>query len=110
MDNYQLLEAASDVPHFRGVFLRNELKDLKPRARECGIVNLDIDKGTHWTAYRKNKDVVIYFDPFGIQPPQEVIEYFKNNKIYYTTDQIQDLNSTICGQLCLVFLKYFKPK
>jgi hypothetical protein len=105
MDNYQLLEASKDVPHFRGVFLKSELKHLKPKAKEKGIVNLDNDKGTHWTAYRKNKNVVIYFDPFGIQPPMEVIEYFKNNKIYYTTDQLQDLNSDICGQLCLAFLK-----
>jgi hypothetical protein len=104
MDNYQLQEAAKDIPHFRGVYLKSELKNLKPRVRECGIVNLDSGKGTHWTAYRKNKNIVIYFDPFGIQPPKEVIEYFTHSKIYYTTDQIQDLNSSICGLLCLSFL------
>jgi len=89
------------------VYLKNELKNQKPKVRECGIINLDNDKGTHWTAYRKNKNVVIYFDPFGIQPPIEVINYFTPNKIYYTTDQIQELNSIICGELCLMFLKYF---
>ncbi|ORP61686.1 hypothetical protein, partial [Vibrio cholerae] len=96
-------------PHFRGVHLKSELKNLKPKVKECGIVNLDSGSqgGTHWTAYRKNKNVVIYFDPFGIQPPKEVIEYFIPSKIYYTTEQIQDLNSTICGILCLSFLKNF---
>ncbi len=107
MDNYQLLEAAKDIPHFRGVYLRNELKNQKPKIKECGIVNLDIDKGTHWTAYRKNRNNVIYFDPFGIQPPKEVIEYFTPSTIYYSTVQLQDLDSSICGVLCLSFLNNF---
>jgi len=89
------------------VYLRNELRNQKPRVKECGIINLDNDQGTHWTAYRKNKNIVIYFDPFGIQPPNEVIDYFKAFKIYYTTEQIQDLNSNICGLLCLSFLKSY---
>lgn len=107
MDNFQLLNAANGVPHFRGVYLKSQLKKLRPKTKECGIVNLDDGVGSHWTAYRKNKNIVIYFDPFGIQPPKEVIEYFTPSTIYYTTDQIQDLNSSICGHLCLSFIKNF---
>ncbi|GLH12968.1 PRO [Gryllus bimaculatus] len=42
------------IPHFRGVFMRDELP-RKPRAeRECGDVNLDdvSGDGTHFVAYR----------------------------------------------------------
>lgn len=104
MNNFQLLKAAQDVPHFRGVYLKNQLKDQKPKRNESGIINLDNNKGTHWTAYHKFGNVVIYFDSFGIQPPKEVINYFKPSNIFYFTDQIQNLKDSNCGQLCLQFL------
>ena len=104
MNNFELLREAQDMPHFRGVYLKNQLKKQKPKRIESGIINLDNNKGTHWTAYYKLENVAIYFDPFGIQPPKEVIQYFIPARIFYFTDQIQNLNDTNCGQLCLRFL------
>ena len=74
------------------MYLKNQLKKQKPKRIESGIINLDNNKGTHCTAYFKRDNVVIYFDPFGIQPPKEVIRYFLPARIFYFTDQIQNLN------------------
>lgn len=87
--------------------MRNTLpRNTPPALYERGVVNLDIDKGTHWCAYRKNKNVVISFDSFGsIPPPREVLEYFRGNDIIYNHDAFQSYNSYICGHLCLLFLR-----
>lgn len=90
------------------------MRDTLPKkinANECGIVNMDSNKGkgTHWVAYFKKNRRIIYFDSYGdLAPPRELQVYFKsdnkNNVIYYNYDRIQKFNSYQCGQYCLVFL------
>lgn len=112
LTNIDLLKYAKGIPHFRGVFMRNNLP-VKIRNYECGIINLDSQsgKGTHWTAYVKKHDSVVYFDSFGnLRPPKEVVKYFNNGdvcvkiSIYYNHDPFQKYNEINCGQLCLNFL------
>lgn len=79
----------------------------RPLTNENAIVNLDDCSGTgsHWVAYRKTRDVVDYFDSFGnLPPPLEVREYFKNAVMRYNYPSYQDLNTVVCGHLCLLFL------
>ena len=98
-----------NIPHFRGVFMRNKLPK-KIKDIESGIINLDNSngKGTHWTAYTKIGKNIIYFDSYGnLHPPKEVISYFNTNgknTIKYNYDQLQKFNQTNCGQLSLQFL------
>ena len=67
--NVQLNELARrmHIPHFRGVFLRNALPTSDARRNESGIMNLDnaTGPGTHWVAYAKRNNCVVYFDSFG---------------------------------------------
>lgn len=98
------------VPNFRGVFMRDDLPSTIHKS-ECAIINLDdkVGKGTHWTAYVKRGNKISYFDSIGqLSPPLEVIKYFRsdggNNNITYNFDRYQNLNSYICGHLCLQFL------
>lgn len=96
------------IPHFRGVFMRNDLPKSGPRKNESAIINLD-DKdgpGTHWVAYKKRTDDVTYFDSFGdLQPPQDLIKYLNVGSIKYNYVKYQDYNTIICGHLCLKFLR-----
>ncbi|KAF0716965.1 Uncharacterized protein FWK35_00033782, partial [Aphis craccivora] len=64
--NNSMLRIVLKINHFHGVFLRDSLPK-KLHAIECGILNLDISSGdgSHWIAFHKNKDKVIYFDSFG---------------------------------------------
>ena len=75
---------------------------------ESGIVNLDNTKGpgTHWVAYAKRGDHAIYFDSFGnLRPPKELVRYLNVTKIDYNYTPIQTYDQSICGQLCLQFLR-----
>lgn len=82
----------------------------KVKKYERGIVNLDSvnGSGTHWTAYKKINEKVIYFDSFGnLLPPVELIDYFNSNgpcKILYNYNIYQSFNTFNCGHLCLKFL------
>ena len=42
LTNFQLIDTVKElkIPHFRGVFMRNDLP-RRPLKRECGILNLD---------------------------------------------------------------------
>lgn len=97
--------AEKNIPHFRGVFMRDMLPKRSKRI-ECGIVNLDSSNGngTHWVAYYKNNENIEYFDSFGnLQPPLEIIKYL-GSFIKYNHKQKQQYNSFNCGHLCLDFL------
>lgn len=89
--------------------MRNNLPN-KIRKNEKGIINLDNKEGpgTHWTAYKKQMDHVIYFDSYGnLRPPLEAINYFNSNNtcnIFYNHKIYQTSNSYNCGHLCLLFL------
>lgn len=109
--NLQLLRIAKRmrIPYFRGVYMRDALP-REIRRNESGIVNLDDTDGpgTHWVAYAKRGDRVVYFDSFGnLRPPREIARYLgsDNARIMYNHTAYQTYDQTICGQLCLLFLR-----
>ena len=87
--------------------MRNALPKTGPRKNESAVVNLDDEKnsGTHWVAYKKAGNDVIYFDSFGnLRPPEELISYLKVKKIMYNHKNYQKYDTVVCGHLCLQFL------
>lgn len=84
---------------------------IKPTHRKdcCYIINLDDFKGSHWTCIFINKfNNAVYMDSFAMNPPMEVIRFFKNNncKWFYNRTQIQHLDSVLCGYFCVYYLFY----
>lgn len=109
LTNIDILKYSSDIPHFRGVYMRDSLPKC-PKKVECAIVNLDSFKnhGTHWVAYAKDNNYCEYFNSYGdLQPPQELIKYLKNHNISYNYNSYQKFNTVNCGHLCLKYLKHF---
>ena len=108
LTNFELLDAVKKlkISHFRGIFMRNELP-RRPLNRESGILKLDgvSGRGTHWVCWYKIKPEGdnFYFDSFGVQPPNELIEYF-SSPILYNTEKIQPDGEVVCGHLCLFVL------
>ena len=106
MTNVDIIKYARilKIPHFRSVFMRNALPSEGPKLKEAAVINLD-DKnglGTHWVAYRKSGEDVIYFDSVGnLKPPKELINYLGVNEIKYNYKNYQNFDSFICGNLCL---------
>lgn len=76
---------------------------------ESGIVNLDdaANPGTHWVAYAKRDNRVVYFDSFGnLRPPKELVRYLGDGvTIEFNRTSYQTYDQNICGQLCLQFLR-----
>jgi hypothetical protein len=67
LTNNQIIDAVSilKIPHFRGVFCRNELPH-KANVNECGIINFDDSRGesTHWCYWFERVGFRCYFDSF----------------------------------------------
>ena len=82
--NYQRaieLARRMHVPYFRGVFMHDALLTSGARRNENDIMNLDdaTGPGTHWGAYAKRNNRVVYFNSFGnLRPPKELVWYFRN--------------------------------
>jgi len=92
-------------------FNKSYIVNLEDEYDEGGNLN----SGSHWTCLQINKYPngtiqSIYFDPFGIPPPKEIIECFKRTtgKIHfpYNTKDIQSLMNNACGWYCCAFLHF----
>ena len=98
---------------FRGVFMRNELKDIEPLENECLILNLNdttvtVEENTktgHWCALFKDGPYKYWFCSYGSPIPTEVVKYL-GMPILYHNFVIQSFNSAICGEMCCLFI-YF---
>ena len=62
--------------------------------------------GSHWVATYVKDNVINYFDSFGMPPFQEMVNHAKkkNLTLLHQNNQIQNIQTTTCGYLCLYFL------
>jgi hypothetical protein len=82
--------------------------DTLPRKPiKAGVVNFDkfLSNGTHWVCYFIDGNNADYFDSFGRAPPEEILKLLKNKNIVYNSFEIQDIKSSECGLLCILYLK-----
>jgi hypothetical protein len=119
LTNFQIINLAKkmNVP-LVGVYFKSELKNMTLKPNKSYIINLDDEfdedgqrnEGTHYTCFQYNKysggDKVIYFDSYGVCPPQEVLNFCKVKEIPYNTKDIQSLMNEACGWYCLAFLHF----
>ena len=114
LSNFQLIDAAKtlEIKNFRDVCTRDSLPK-KPKANECGIVNLDDSngRGSHWCCWFKRSargltrvSEKYYFDSYGLPPPDEIVRYL-GSPVHYNSEQIQPDGEVFCGHLCLFVLK-----
>ena len=110
LSNFDLIEWIKKlkIKHFRGVYSRDNLPNQMDEP-EVGIINLDthIGSGTHWVSYRNDdKHICEYFDSFGLTMPSEIQKYLQTSgeKIIYSTNEIQERDSVLCGYWCLYYL------
>jgi hypothetical protein len=100
------------------VGFKTELEDEKLQHNKSYIVNMEDEfdengernDGTHYTCFQVNKYPNgkierIYFDSFGMPPPEIVIK-FCGGSLPYQTKDIQSLMNEACGWYCLAFLHF----
>lgn len=101
---------------------KNELPKLKPNVSY--IINMDdsededsgiLSKGTHWVGLQitkppKGNVQVLYFDSFGVGPPESIKSAVKRDfgiePLPYTTKNIQSIMAYACGWYTLAWLHY----
>ena len=66
LNNIEITNYINYKPRLNGVFSRNNLPRIKEGAY---VLNLDDkkSKGTHWVALFIDRNLVVYFDSFGIE-------------------------------------------
>lgn len=106
LSNFQIADLCKklQIKNFKGVFMRDELRQACEN--ECMVINTDSssNEGTHWTCLFIKKGIPIYFDSFGFPPPLEVMKYCKTQNINFNTFKIQVNSEVICGHYCIYML------
>ena len=111
LTNFQIQNVFDNSPYakqFHGCFSRDTLpKKIKNGAY---IINLDVSTGagSHWVSLFSSPKQVIYFDPFGIDPSDEIVKFMKsaNNKnIMYSTIDLQNFDAESCAYWSILFIE-----
>lgn len=96
------------IKYYRGAFLSDQIPDSKGN-QNYYVVNMDSGKGhgTHWLGLLEFPDRIIYFDPYGFLPNQNVLKWIKsrNKPYFYNKTDVQGMNSTACGKIVKFFIQ-----
>ena len=108
MSNFEINNKCKElnIKNFKGAFMRDELANRKNKKNECLVLNLDHSEnnGTHWISLFTRNGISIYFDSFGLDPPEEVKDYCEETELYCGTNKIQENYEVICGHYCIFML------
>ena len=87
--------------------MRDEINNFPQTNNGSFILNTDSSEndGTHWTCLYIKNNSSLYFDPYGLPPPKEILKFCNNaSDRIYSSFQIQNLNSVLCGHFCAYVL------
>lgn len=104
--NFELEEYARKlkIPNFK-ICMRNELPASKDNQAIILNLNDSSQTGSHWTAlYTDNKNNSYYMDSFGIEPPNEVLNFIGNRTLNFNTLEVQKITEETCGIFALYVL------
>ena len=96
-----------------GVLPADKIPRVLTKPTSC-VFNTDIhtQPGSHWVAlFIDKRGRGIFFNSYGMPPlvPQHLKSIQRNTISYrWNEQQLQSLNSIVCGQFCLMFLDYMK--
>lgn len=122
LTNVQVKDLATRMGlKLEAVCFKSELKEMKLKPNMCYIINLqdeydengEPNEGSHYTCFLYNKypksdcpDQCVYFDSYGVAPPQEVLDFCNVKEMPYNLIDVQSLMADCCGFFCLAFLYY----
>ncbi len=71
------------------------------------------NEGSHYVCFQCNKypsgeKQCIYFDSYGMPPPEEIKHFCSPTKVHFNTKDIQSIQGDMCGWFCLAFLHWIK--
>ena len=108
LTNFEMQKCYENESRFNGAFSKDKLpKNIKDGG--AYLINLDehADTGTHCIALFCNRNEIVCFDSFGVEPiPEEIKEFIDNRKIKANIFRIQANNSVMCEYFCIGFIDF----
>jgi hypothetical protein len=108
LTNIELIDLANRMNiKLNGVLMKDEATHNCPNGYYIFNLQNHNQNGTHWVAlFKKSNKQYYYCDPFGIPPPETLINLLQSNEkhLFYNDTQIQHIDSILCGYYCLLFL------
>lgn len=95
------------------------LNSIKHHKKQIIIVNMHKpgykSRVGHWVLIvNKGNDECIYFDSFGVVPPEKILKFMRGykelgliDKMIMNKKEIQKMSEDACGWYCLLFLKNY---
>ena len=107
---YNLLKILDLTIVDNNIFMKDEIHS--PLQEGFYFMNLQnkFQNGSHWSVFLKDKNCIYYADSFGVFPPENEYQLFKEEKlkIYYNEQQNQHIDATSCGFWAIAFMYYIK--
>ena len=115
MNIEQVISTIDKRVHFLGCFPLDQLPDFPTQFPISCIVNTQTSTkvGEHWVALILTKKHCFYFDSFGLPiVNQNILQYLNPyyDIVRYSTECIQHVESSKCGEFCIVFVVQVKNK
>ena len=109
LSNFELEDLSTHYGFDLIITMKDELVNYKPINGNY-IINLESSSegnGTHWLALKIVEKHCMYFDSYGMLPPQEIITFCKRirqSRLAYNTLEIQNIKAVTCGWFAAAFL------
>ena len=106
----EIIEHMKDEEEFIGCFPYDKLPPIMKKTKNFSlIINTGNSQslGEHWLAVKVIDQKCFYFDSFGLPIINEMIQDFlrQYGECFYSRVCVQDINSKVCGNLCIMFIK-----
>ena len=86
------------IKKFHGCFIDDRL----PHKLQNGYYIINLNGHSHWCCLLKDGKNYYYFDSYGFPASEEIEEQIGD--YIYSTNQLQNMNSSSCGYFCLAFM------
>ena len=108
LSNFEINNYFNGKQYFAGCYSKDVLPN-KIQLNKFYIFNLDDSTGggTHWTMCQMDSKHVVYFDPFGVVPAVNILNFMRTSKkpMYYSTLTLQHIKSELCGYYCIYMIE-----
>ena len=109
LSNFELEDLSTHYGFDLIITMKDELVNYKPINGNY-IINLESSSegnGAHWLALKIVDKQCMYFDSYGMLPPQEIISFCKRirqSRLAYNTMEMQNIKAVTCGWFAAAFL------
>jgi len=92
------------IKKYHGCFV----DDRMPSKLSNGFYIINLDGHSHWCCLLKDDKNYFYFDSYGFPASEEIEEQI--GEYIYSTNQLQNINSSSCGYFCIAFMDYMDSR